>query len=122
MTVAKTASDNNGDHEYKIIDLSSPILITMPISLVDCNATEFNCTGTNNNHFIIKIIYTNSLNKVECKFYNNTIEDWDTRGCYVASLTNTQVTCACNHLTDFLASLRVGLRSLENTGYIIEKK
>jgi uncharacterized membrane protein YgcG len=36
-----------------------------------------------------------------CLWWDGAAESWTTRGCTVANVTTTSITCACDHLTEF---------------------
>ncbi|XP_061175461.1 uncharacterized protein LOC133184410 [Saccostrea echinata] len=46
--------------------------------------------------------YTIQTVSSTCRFFNETIQDWDTRGCEVGPLTNRKhIHCVCTHMTTF---------------------
>merc|ERR1719334_1938361 len=70
--------------------------------LISINVTDTSVVSASN---------TNSFSLGEsdlfpsCRFWDESIADWDSRGCYVHDIDDTTVTCACSHLTTFQISV-----------------
>lgn len=52
-------------------------------------------------HFPFENQFQETNQTVHCAFWNLTTNQWSTDGCYSDELTNSSVTCVCNHLTHF---------------------
>lgn len=76
--VSITLSDMINDNEIDISNLNELINITLP--LIDFN---FNTS------------------RPQCVYWDVTANEWLSKGCYLNSYTTKNVTCGCNHLTDF---------------------
>ncbi|XP_037075403.1 adhesion G protein-coupled receptor L4-like [Pollicipes pollicipes] len=42
-----------------------------------------------------------SISNVQCAFWNDSVQDWSTEGCYVSQVSDDFIECSCNHLTSF---------------------
>lgn len=50
-----------------------------------------------------------------CNYWNDTIQNWDSKGCYASHYENDNLICLCNHLTDF-ASNRPNYNAVDPVG------
>jgi len=91
--------DNSTDQEG-----GSPYLQGKYIAEVQCPTTveQIECLESSG---VGNITYTCPLQAFTagCVWYNPRSAAWDTEGCVLAALTNTHMTCACDHLTSFSA-------------------
>ena len=73
------------------------VFVQCPTSVEEVQCLESSGTGN--------ISYTCPLQvfTAGCVWYNPRTAQWDTEGCVMAALTNTHMTCACDHLTSFSA-------------------
>ena len=78
----------------EIRDASSPITISIPFS-----AANQSCTGAPEAYEAAAACGTT----VECRFWNDTDGNWSTAGCQTVVGAGGLVSCACNHLTEFIA-------------------
>lgn len=63
------------------------------------------------NNTIISNSTNNTNLTAECLYWNTTILNWDTYGCYPVKVNSSVITCNCTHLTDFGARFRAVFQS-----------
>lgn len=62
-------------------------------------------------HFPLENQFQETNQTVHCAFWNLTTNQWSTDGCYSDELTNSSVTCVCNHLTHFAVLMDIEQKS-----------
>jgi hypothetical protein len=63
----------------------------------------------------------NTNSSAECLYWNKTLLNWDTYGCYVVNKTTTSISCNCTHLTDFAARFTAVVESNQDIFTITAK-
>jgi len=72
------------------------------------NSSSINCPNSNmiyNCSQNVTIVCSNPTYHATCLYWNTSLADWDSYGCYQVHANTTYISCNCTHLTDFSARL-----------------
>lgn len=86
-TVLSIAFKTSTNAEIAIDNTSAPFKLSIP--------------GTFDSSMLIVGCLLRPTNTAVCKFWQTDQEIWSTKGCKLEDVSDTHVTCSCNHLTDF---------------------
>lgn len=99
-----------------VTGLSSPILIEIPLlisspSVKNLIEAVFSSSPSTSKDQVL------ATKELHCAFYNQASQTLSEDGCAVADFSPSSVTCACTHMTDFMAFLSSSLDTLQGSNY-----